>query len=465
MRAINAKPKIAIAESQSEERQKFSSSLRGDFLVVEAADYEGAYRLLREEQPDLLLLSLQMPAGGAREGVALLNELRTTGLDTLVIVLSDDTRKSTALKVMGAGAYDYFVKPADPDVLRTIIDRAIEKLRIERENRLLRDELHRKDALGDLLGVSDPMRHLFDSIRRVAPTAMTVVIRGESGSGKELVAAAIHDLSPRRDRPFVSVNCAALPETLMEAELFGYEKGAFTGASVTKEGRIELAHHGTLFLDEIGTLSPSLQSKLLRVLEEHSLVRLGGKKTIKVDFRLLSATHHNLEEAVRNGQFREDLYYRIHVVPLFVPPLRERVEDIPLLVDYFVEVYCAASRMPPKRVSNEAIEALKRYRWPGNVRELENVVQRMLLMADEETLGANHLPSDILSRAAAAAEDHADDFRLPPPGINLEEQVAAYERRWIEAALAKAEGVKAQAARLLGLNKDKMKYLCRKHRL
>jgi DNA-binding NtrC family response regulator len=464
MSSITARPKIAIAESQSDERRKLIYSLQADFAVVEAGEYEGAYRLLREEQPDLLLLGLQMPPGNARECVALLNELRETELDTLVIVLSNDSNKSTALKVMAAGAYDYFLKPADPDVLRTIIDRAIEKLRIERENRLLRDELHRKDALGDLLGVSDPMRHLFDSIRRVARTAMTVVIRGESGSGKELVARAIHDLSPRRDRPFISVNCAALPETLMEAELFGYEKGAFTGASVTKEGRIELAHRGTLFLDEIGTLTPSLQSKLLRVLEEHSLVRLGGKKSIRVDFRLLSATHENLEEAVRDGRFREDLYYRIHVVPVFVPALRERAEDIPLLVDYFVEVYCAANRLPRKRVSNEAIEALKRYRWPGNVRELENVVQRMLLMTDDEALGPNHLPSDIVSRAAAAADD-ARDFRLPPQGIRLEEQVAAYERRWIEAALAHAQGVKMQAARLLGLNKDKMKYLCRKHHL
>ena len=464
MSPITAKPKIAIAESQSEERRRLALSLQADFIVVEAENYEGAYRVLREEQPDLLLLNLQMPAGGAREGVALLSELRATGLDTLVIVLSDDRRKSTALRVMAAGAYDYFVKPADPDVLRTIIDRAVEKLRIERENRLLRDELHRKDALGDLLGVSDPMRHLFDSIRRVAPTAMTVVIRGESGSGKELVARAIHDLSPRRDRPFVSVNCAALPETLMEAELFGYEKGAFTGASVAKEGRIELAHRGTLFLDEIGTLSPLLQSKLLRVLEEHSLVRLGGKKSIKVDFRLLSATHQNLEEAVRQGHFREDLYYRIHVVPVFVPALRERVEDIPLLADYFVEVYCAANRLPRKKVSNGAMEALKQYPWPGNVRELENVVQRMLLMTDDETLSPNHLPSDILNRAAARAEG-AREFHFPPHGIRLDEQLAAYERHWIEAALARAGGVKAQAARLLGLNKDKMKYLCRKHHL
>jgi DNA-binding NtrC family response regulator len=464
MSSITARPKIAIAESQSDERRKLTNSLQADFAVVETGDYEGAYRLLREEQPDVLLLGLRMPPGGVRECVALLNELRETELDTLVIVLSDDSSKSTALKAMAAGAYDYFLKPADPDVLRTIIDRAIEKLRIERENRLLRDELHRKDALGDLLGVSDPMRHLFDSIRRVACTAMTVVIRGESGSGKELVARAIHDLSPRRDRPFISVNCAALPETLMEAELFGYEKGAFTGASVTKEGRIELAHRGTLFLDEIGTLTPSLQSKLLRVLEEHSLVRLGGKKSIRVDFRLLSATHENLEEAVRDGRFREDLYYRIHVVPVFVPALRERAEDIPLLVDYFVEVYCAANRLPRKRVSNEGIEALKRYRWPGNVRELENVVQRMLLMTDDEALGPDHLPSDIVSQAAAAADD-ARDFHLPPQGIRLEEQVAAYERRWIEAALAHAEGVKMKAARLLGLNKDKMKYLCRKHHL
>ncbi len=462
MSPFQTKPKVAIVEHDADQRQRLTSAYRTIFEICEAEDYERARRLLEEAEPDVLLLSPNMPSGGVQECIALLEELNESDLDTLVIILSDDKKKSTALRVIDAGAYDYFVKPVDPDVLRPVIERAIEKLTVERENRILRDRLHRKDAVGDLLGSTDVMRSLFDSIRRVARTATTVVIRGESGSGKELVARATHDLSQRRNRPFISVNCAALPETLMEAELFGYEKGAFTGAVATKEGRIELAHRGTLFLDEIGTLSPALQSKLLRVLEEHALVRLGGKKSIRVDFRLLTATNEDLEELVRQRRFREDLYYRIHVVPLFVPPLRERVEDIPLLVDYFVKVYCAANHLPPKRLSDEVLQTLKRYPWPGNVRELENVVQRMVLMTDDELIALKDLPSDVVQ---AAAREDKGRVRLPAAGIRLQEVMAAYERRWLEAALAQAKGVKAQAAKLLGVNKDQMKYLCRKHSL
>ena len=455
--------KIAIVDDL-QTRQTLAAPLRGDYELLEAADHDGAYRLLREHEPDILLLDLTLPSGSLRECVALLNDLSQSDLDTLVIVLSDDRTKGNALKVMDAGAYDYFLKPADPDLLRTIIDRGVEKVRIQRENRILREELRRKDAFGDLLGSTDAMRDLFNSIRRVAPSSSSVVIRGESGTGKELVARALHDLSPRRNRSFIGVNCAALPETLMEAELFGYEKGAFTGATATKEGRVELAHKGTLFLDEIGTLGPALQSKLLRVLEERSLIRLGGKKPIKVDFRLLTATNEDLEERVRAGQFREDLYYRIHVVPLFVPPLRERVDDIPLLIDYFIKVYCAANHLTPKRVSDEALQILRRYRWPGNVRELENVVQRVVLMTDDELIAAKHVPRDIVQVAGTDSRG-SRQFRLPAQGIKLEEELAGFERRWLETALAHADGVKAKAAQLLGLNKDKMKYLCRKYDL
>jgi DNA-binding NtrC family response regulator len=455
--------KVGLVESDLEECSKIAGALRrADFEVLEANDYDGAYEMLRERQPDVLLLELKSSPQGIRECLELLEELEQSELDTVVIILSEDRAKSTALRVLHAGAYDYFQKPADPDVLRIIILRAIEKLQIEREHQILREELRRKDALGDLLGSTEAMKGLFDTIRRVARTSTTVVIRGESGSGKELVARAIHQASQRRDRPFVSVNCAALPETLMEAELFGYERGAFTGAVTTKEGRIELAHHGTLFLDEIGTLSLPLQSKLLRVLDEHALMRLGGKKSIKVDFRLLSATNEDLEKAVRERRFREDLYYRIHVMPLFVPPLRERVDDIPLLVDYFIKVYCAANHWAPKQVADEVMEAMKRYPWPGNVRELENLVQRLVVMTDEDIIPLKQLPRDIRE---AAPQSSADGFRLPDSGIRLDEEVKAFERRWVETALKETKGVKVEAARLLGLNKDKMKYLCRKHRI
>ncbi|HKZ53321.1 MAG TPA: sigma-54 dependent transcriptional regulator [Candidatus Acidoferrales bacterium] len=461
MNGPKIRARVAIIDDDPAFRRQIAAPLQENFEVFEGEDYEQAYALLREAEIDVLLLDLSMPSGGVREAVALLRELGESEIDTIVLALSEDERKTTTLRVMEAGAYDCFLKPVDPDLLRTIIDRAVEQLRVERENRLLREEIHRKNALGDLLGSTDAMRDLFESIRRVARTATTVVIRGESGTGKELVARAIHDLSPRRHRPFISVNCAALPETLMEAELFGYEKGAFTGATATKEGRIELAHRGTLFLDEIGTLSLALQSKLLRVLEDRTLVRLGGKKSIKVDFRLLTATNEDLEELVRQDGFREDLYYRIHVVPLFIPPLRERADDIPLLVDYFVKVYSAASHLGPKRVEEDALQALKRYPWPGNVRELENVVQRMVLMTEEELITLKDVPKDI----APVGEVNHRRFRVPPQGIQLDEEVAAFERRWLEAALAQTEGIKAAAARLLGLNQDRMKYLCRKHKL
>jgi two-component system, NtrC family, response regulator AtoC len=292
----------------------------------------------------------------------LLHRLEGSEIDTLVIVLSSDDKKATALKVIDAGSYDYFLKPVDADVLRHLLNRAVEKLHIQRENRILREEVSRKKSLGDLVGAADSMRHVFEGIKRMARANTNVIIRGESGVGKELVARAIHQTGPRRNRALVSVNCAALPEALMEAELFGYEKGAFTGAVGTKEGRIELAQGGTLFLDEIATLTPALQSKLLRVLEERALIRLGGKKPIKVDFRLVTATNGNLEEMVRSGHFREDLYYRIHVVPIFVPALRERVEDIPMLTEYFVNVYCTANRFPLKRIADDAMQALKNYR-------------------------------------------------------------------------------------------------------
>ncbi len=443
-------------------RSKIASALGSEFEVFEGETYETAYALLQESELDVLLLALPIASGGVRECSELLSRLDGSEIDTLVIVLSADPKKSTALKVIDSGSYDYFIKPIDTDVLRHLLERAVEKLRIQRENRLLRDEISRKNALGDLIGSTDSMRHVFDSIQRMARATTNVIIRGESGVGKELVARALHTQSPRRSRAFVSVNCAALPEGLMEAELFGYEKGSFTGAVGMKEGRIELAHKGTLFLDEIATLTPALQSKLLRVLEDHSLTRLGGKKSIRVDFRLISATNEDLEEMVRQGRFREDLYYRIHVVPIFVPALRERVEDIPVLAEYFVTVYCAANRFPPKRIAEDAMQALKRYAWPGNVRELENAIQRLVIMTDGETIALRDLPPEIVQ---AGSRDSRNRFRLPSAGISLDKEMEAYERRWLVEALEQAKQVKGDAARLLGVDRNRLNYLCRKHGL
>jgi DNA-binding NtrC family response regulator len=443
-------------------RSKISSSLRSDFEILEGEDYEGAYRLLQEAELDVLLLGMPIASGSVKECTELLGRLDGSEIDTLVIVLSSDPKKSAALKVIDAGSYDYFIKPIDTDVLRHLLERAIEKLHIQRENRILRQEISRKNALGDLIGSTDAMRHVFDFVKRMAKATSNVIVRGESGVGKELVARALHEQSPRRSRAFVSVNCAALPEGLMEAELFGYEKGAFTGAMGMKEGRIELAHQGTLFLDEIATLTPALQSKLLRVLEDHSLMRLGGKKAMRVDFRLITATNEDLEEMVRDNRFREDLYYRIHVVPIFVPALRERVDDIPLLAEYFVSVYCAANNFPPKRISEEAMQALKRYAWPGNVRELENAVQRLVLMTDGDVIDVKNLPTDVIQ---SLTRDSRGRLKLPSSGISLDKEMEAFERRWIAEALDQAKQVKSEAARLLGIDRNRLNYLSRKHNL
>ena len=459
MSSSSTKPHIGIVDTDEELRSRIHASMRSDFEIFDERDYVGAYRLLKEAELDVLLLGLPIPSGGLPECLELLARLDGSEIDTIVIVLSTEESKSTALKVIDAGAYDYFLKPLDTDVLRVLVDRAVEKLRIQRENRILRDEIRRKNGLGDLLGSTDAMRHVFESIRRVAKSSSTVIIRGESGTGKELAARSIHENSPRRACSFVSVNCAALPESLMEAELFGYEKGAFTGAVVTKEGRIEIADHGSLFLDEIATLTLPLQTKLLRVLEDHAVIRLGGKKPIKLDFRLITATNEDLETMVHEGRFRQDLYYRIHVVPIFLPPLRERVEDISLLADYFVQVYCAANQLPKKRISDECLAALKRYSWPGNVRELENVVQRLVLMCDADTIELGDLPKEI---AASSTGNGRGPFRLPSSGIKLDDELHAYERKLVEAALQQTGRNKAAVAKLLGIDRNRMNYLQRK---
>ena len=453
---------MGIVDDDASLRSKVASALKSDFEVLEGTDYESAYKLLQESELDVLLLGLPIASGSVKECTELLGRLDGSEIDTLVIVLSSDDKKSSALKVIDSGSYDYFIKPIDTDVLRHLLERAVEKLHIQRENRILREEISRKNSLGDLIGATDSMRHVFESIKRVAKATTNVIIRGESGVGKELVARALHDQSPRRGRAFVSVNCAALPEGLMEAELFGYERGAFTGAVATKEGRIELAGGGTLFLDEIATLTPALQSKLLRVLEEHALMRLGGKKSIKVDFRLICATNEDLEEMVKQDRFREDLYYRIHVVPIFVPALRELVEDIPVLAEYFVRVYCAANSLPAKPIASDAMQALKRYPWPGNVRELENAIQRLVIMTDGDSIALKDLPPEIVE---AGGRDTRSRFRLPTGGIDLDKEIESFEKRWMQEALQQAKQNKSEAARLLGIDRNRLNYLCRKYSL
>jgi transcriptional regulator with PAS, ATPase and Fis domain len=316
-------------------------------------------------------------------------------------------------------------------------------------------------SFAGLIGLSEPMQLVYSAIRRVADSTSTILIRGESGTGKELVAQAIVALSSRADKPFISINCAALPDNLIEAELFGHERGAFTDAHAARVGHIELADRGTLFLDEIGTLGLPLQSKLLRVLEDRAVRRIGGKTAKKIDFRLITATNEDLEQMVHAGRFREDLYYRINVVPITLPSLRERQGDIPLLVDHFLRRYCAANKVDVKQVDPEVMTILEEDAWPGNVRELENLVQRLVIMVDGPVIKVHHLPQRILYNSATSQES----LLIPENGVNFDQEIARIETAYLTAALRRSGGSKVQAAQLLQIDKQKMHYLCRKYRI
>jgi two-component system response regulator PilR (NtrC family) len=462
--------KILIVDDDPALQEQLAWALKRDFELVQCLDRESALQAATREFPDLVLLDLHLPPTNLlNDGLKNIGEIRRGNPEAVVIVMTGDEQTETPLRAIEEGAYDYFRKPIDLRELRMIINRALERQRIERENKRLRREIESRYSFSQIIGYSEQMMEVFEAIRRVADSSATVILRGESGTGKELVARAIHFNSVRRGGPFISVNCAALPEGLIEAELFGHEKGAFTGAQGMVEGRFERADGGTLFLDEIGALGLPLQSKLLRVLEEREFMRLGGKNTIRVNVRLISATNENLEDAIAAGRFREDLYYRINVVPIKLPPLRDRREDIPLLLDHFMRRF-SEEHGSNKRLDAEAIHYLMDYTWKGNVRELENLVQRLVLMIEGDTIMASHLPPHILNQELvfrpSAEEQSGQSLRtLPEAGLHFDGDVARYEYDLLRAALERAGGVKIKAAELLSLNKDRMKYLCKKYNL
>jgi two-component system response regulator PilR (NtrC family) len=358
--------------------------------------------------------------------------------------------------------YDFFTKPLDIQELEIIIRRALERRHLETEVRRLREELTRRYDFRNLRGNSPPMQAVKNAIRKVADSSATIMVRGESGTGKELVARAIHFNSSRRNGPFVALNCSAFPEHLVEDELFGHEKGAYTGAVGRREGRFEMADGGSLFLDEVGTLTSGIQAKLLRVLETREFERLGGKDTVKVDIRLVTATNQDLEKDVAEGRFRQDLYYRLNVVAIELPPLRDRGEDIPLLAEHFLDRFCRENSMHRKHLSSDAMDCLQAYEWKGNVRELEHLIESLVLLTDGNTIAARDLPKGLRERTPSGS---LAGLALPDSGIMLEKHVADYERTLLANALQKAAGKKKEAAQLLGLNKDQMKYLCRKYNL
>jgi len=376
----------------------YAEILRGEGYGVETAESgPQALRMLEENYYDLVISDVVMPE---MNGIEVLKKIKAEYPDVLVIMLTGEGSISGAVEAMEEGAYTYLVKPLDIDQLLMNIRRAMEFLELNSENRSLKSKISRMDAGGQLIGCSRFIEDLKIQIQKIAPTNASVLIMGESGTGKEIIADLLHANSQNSKGPFIKVNCAALAESVLESELFGHEKGSFTGAVSAKPGRFELARGGTLFLDEIGELSPKLQSKLLRVLQEKEFERVGGTRTIKVDFRLISATNKDLKAEVEKGTFREDLYYRINVVPLYTVPLRERPEDIPLLFEHYLDYFCKEMKKPKLRPDEECMDILKKYQWKGNVRELRNLAERLAVFADGEQLSAQMLPEEIRGQRA-----------------------------------------------------------------
>jgi len=435
--------------------------LSADYELSMVASWEDLIAGIDRSTPHAAMFDVDVIGERPDEGLAALAALRELWPDLLLMVLTRSHSKALRHKAIDAGVDEYFVAPIDFQEVRVVLRRGLEKRwdEIERHARSSANGEHR--ALPGLIGASEAMRLVYEAIQRVADSSTTVMIRGESGTGKELVARAIVSLGPRAEKPFVSINCAALPENLIETELFGHEQGAFTDAKAARPGHIEMAHCGTLFLDEIATLGLALQAKLLRVLEDRVVTRIGGHTAKKIDFRLITATHGDLEAMVQAGRFREDLYYRINVVPVFLPALRERAGDIPLLFDHFLRTYCAQNHLPLKRVDPEVMQVLEEDSWPGNVRELENLVQRLVVMVDGTVIKLHHLPQRILYNSTTSQ----DALLIPERGVNFDEEICKIETAYLEAALRRSGGNKIGAARLLHIDKQKMHYLCRKYQI
>jgi DNA-binding NtrC family response regulator len=425
------------------------------YEVTTKGDGESGLRCLKEQAFDLVLSDLALPGLG---GLELLQYLRREQPDCPCIIITGYGTINNAVTAMRQGAYDYFTKPIDATELRLVVARALEHRRLKWENLHLKKQLHRRFGFANMVGDSDPMLQVFDLIRKVADSDSTVLILGESGTGKELIAHAIHYNSSRREGALIPVNCAALTETLLESELFGHERGAFTHAVRTRIGRFEQANGGTIFLDEISEMSPGLQVKILRVLQDHSFERIGGIKTMRVDIRVIAATNRDLEELVRQNKFREDLFYRLNVIPIRVPPLRERVADIPLLLQHFLQHFSRTKKKPLKRLSPAAQDLLQQYPWPGNVRELENLMERLVILSEGEIIDIPDLPEKFQRLLYSPQEEHGD---FPEPGIHFNDAVQAFEKNLILKALRQSNWVKSQAAQILHLNRttllEKMK--------
>jgi two-component system response regulator AtoC len=432
--------RVLIADDEKNMRWVLSEALTAEgYEVVQASDGKEALAAVDELPPDLMVLDHKMPSP---DGMEVLRRIRSKGETFPVIMLTAHGNVATAVEAMKAGATEYLTKPFDLEELKLSIDKAIHISELSSEVDRLREELDRDWDVDGFIADDPKMVEILSTVEKVAPTNATVMIYGESGTGKELIARAIHRLSPRAGKPFVEVHAGALPETLLESELFGYEKGAFTGAVTAKPGRFELANGGTLFLDEVGDISLGVQVKLLRVLQERRFERLGGTRSIDVDVRVVAATNRDLQQLITDGLFREDLFYRVNVVPITLPPLRQRQGDIPHLVAHFLEKYKAGT----KTINNDAIQALVDYPWPGNIRELENTIERIIILSAGDEVGVDDLPAEVRAGVApSAARMHA--FELPEDGIDLEE----VEMEFLRQALERSGSNVSKAAKLVGL--------------
>jgi len=427
------------------------------YEIVLSDNAPEALRTAREGDIDLIITDMKMPG---MNGMELLEECKKINPDIPVIMMTAYGTIEMAVEAMKRQAYDYITKPFQNEELKLTIKKALENYRLIRENRLLSEALSDRFRYSNIIGKSEPMLRIYDLIGKVARSNASVLITGPSGTGKELIAKAIHYNSTRKDRPFISVNCGALTETLLESELFGHEKGAFTGAVAMKKGRFELADGGTLHLDEVGETSPALQVKLLRVLQEMEFERVGGTKTIKVDVRVISASNRNLKKDIAQDVFREDLFYRLNVIHIEVPPLRERVDDIPLLVKHFIEKYGGDDSTEKVTLSPDAWKALYSYSWPGNVRELENVIERAVVLKSGGVITARDLPDQLIG-----SEAEFDVDRFIPPDMPLSKALDQIEEKLIRRALAQCDNVQAHAAAMLGITKSLIQHKMKKYNI
>ena len=458
---------ILIVDDEPNIRTGLAQALAGDsYTITTAKDADEAWALFQSAHPQLVLTDLKMPGGAS--GIELIRRVKDDRPETLIIVITAHGTVETAVEAMRLGAHDYLVKPVDLGTLRLQVRNAFEHHRLREENRRLRERLASAGEIPEMIGQSAAIRDVFVRIRQVADTDVTILIQGESGTGKELVARAIHNLSHRRDGPFVAANFGALPEGLIESELFGYEKGAFTGAQRQKAGWFEMARGGTLLLDEVGEMMTKTQVDLLRVLEQREVRRLGGAAMIPLDVRLVVATHQDMEGLVASGRMREDLYYRLNVIPLRVPPLRERSDDVPLLTQHFLEWAQHRHGREPKRVASAAMRALCEYSWPGNVRQLKNCMERLVVTVEGPIIHLEDLPSEMQGRrtSLAVAPWPADLTARPElPVPNLEAAVAEAEKAAILAALARCDHHRERTAQLLGVSVRTLHYKMNRHNL